>query len=173
MDDIVVRQVHESDLPALADLARRTWSDAFGDSVSSEDEAVELGSKRSEAFFAQTLRERTTLVADADGELVGYVQFGDVSIPEVDARPGDRELHRVYVATELQGRGIGRQLMDAALAHPRLAAAERVYLQVWETNERAIGLYESLGFETVGRTTFTIGANHVTEDLVMLLDRSG
>jgi hypothetical protein len=38
-------------------------------------------------------------------------------------------------------------------------------------NEPAIALCESLGFGTVGRTTFTIGSGHVTEDLVMLLDR--
>ncbi len=33
----------------------------------------------------QALREKTILVAEADGALLGYVQFGDVAIPEVDA----------------------------------------------------------------------------------------
>jgi ribosomal protein S18 acetylase RimI-like enzyme len=93
-----------------------------------------------------------------------------VHIPEADIRPGDQELHRVYVDTALQGRGLGRRLMDAALCHPRLAAAGRVYLQVWERNPRAIGLYESLGFQTVGATTFRIGTGELAEDLVMLLD---
>jgi ribosomal protein S18 acetylase RimI-like enzyme len=62
--------------------------------------------------------------------------------------------------------------MRAALRHPRLATAGRVYLQVWETNERAMRLYESLGSRAVGTTTFTLGSGTVGQDLVMLLDRS-
>ena len=66
---------------------------------------------------------------------------------------------------------MGRKLMAAALRHPRLAEGGRVFLQVWDKNERAVRLYESLGFETVGTTTFTVGSE-VMEDAVMLLDRS-
>jgi diamine N-acetyltransferase len=99
------------------------------------------------------------------------VQFGDVDIPEVQVRPGDQELHRIYVETELHGQGLGRRLMNAALEHPRLADASRIFLQVWERNEPARRLYEGLGFKTVGTTTFTIGSGEVAEDLIMLLDR--
>ena len=55
----------------------------------------------------------------------------------------------------------------------RLAIAEatRVYLQVWDRNERAVRMYERSGFRAVGRTRFTIGSGEVVEDLVMLLDR--
>lgn len=109
-------------MPALAALAKRTWSDAFGDSVRPEDEETELDEGRSEAYFVDALVEETILVAEQGGDLVGYVQFGDVRIPEVDALPGDRGLHRLYVETALHGRGLGRALLEHALAHPRLAA---------------------------------------------------
>jgi diamine N-acetyltransferase len=99
------------------------------------------------------------------------VEFGDVKIPEVDATPGDQGLHGVYVEPTLQGRGLGRRLMDAALAHPRLAQAKRIFLQVWDENERAVRLYESLGFKKVGTTTFKIGSE-VMEDLIMVLDKA-
>ena len=68
-------------------------------------------------------------------------------------------------------RGWGRKLVEAALAHPRLAHADRIYLQVWERNEPAIRLYESVGFDVVGTTSFTIGGT-AAEDLVMMLDRT-
>jgi diamine N-acetyltransferase len=168
---LVIRPATPSDVPALSDLAKRTWSDAFGYSVTPDEEAVELDETRSEAYFAGALRRSTILVAEADGVLLGYVQFGDVDIREVDARSGDQELHRIYVETELHGRGLGRSLMNTALQHPRLASASRIFLQVWERNERAVRLYESLGFRTVGTTTFTIGSGEVAEDLVMVLDR--
>ena len=167
-----IRTGGAADVPALAELASRTWADAFGDSVSKEDLAAELEQKRSSAYFEGALHADTILVAESNGELIGYVQFGDVDAAAPERRPDDQILHRLYVATEQQGRGVGRRLMEAALRHPRLATAGRVYLQVWEVNDRAIRLYESLGFRTVGKTTFTIGAGHVTEDLVMRLDRT-
>lgn len=168
----IIRRARTSDIPALSDLAKRTWADAFGSSVSPGDEAAELDAKRSETYFTAALREQTILVADWKDALLGYVQFGDVDLPGVEVQPGDQELHRLYVETELQGLGLGRTLMNAALRHPRLARASRVYLQVWERNEHAIRLYESLGFRTVSATTFTVGSGQVAEDLVMLLDRS-
>jgi ribosomal protein S18 acetylase RimI-like enzyme len=155
----------------LAALAQRTWADAFGGGISGDDQASELAASRSKGYFANALREKTILVADKDGALIGYVQFGDVEIADVEAEPGDQGLQRLYVETALQGRGLGRRLMEAALAHPRLAAAQRIFLQVWEENERAVRLYESLGFEKVGTTTFTVGSE-VMEDVVMLFEKS-
>jgi diamine N-acetyltransferase len=168
---LTIRSATSSDVRALGDLAKRTWSDAFGSSVSPEDEAVELEQTRSASYFRKALRRDTILVADSDGALLGYVQFGDVDIPGVEARPGDRELHRIYVETALHGRGVGRRLLSAALAHSRLRDARRIYLTVWDRNERALRLYESVGFRKVGTVTFAIGSE-VAEDLLMLLDRS-
>ena len=168
---MTIRAADESDVPALSALARRTWSDAFGSSLSPEELAAELEETRSEAYFRAARVAQTILVAELDGDLVGYVQFGDVTIPEIEAQPGDRAVHRVYVETELQGRGIGRVLMDAALSHPRLVDAERIYLAVWEENAPALRLYESLGFQAVGTTRFTLGRDAV-EDLVLVLNRT-
>ncbi len=172
MDAPTIRPATGSDVPALSELAKRTWSDAFGDSVSPEDEAVELEQTRSESYFIDALRTKTILVAEEDDALLGYVQFGDVEIPEVDVRPGDQGLQRMYVETAVQGRRLGRALLNAALEHPRLTTASRIYLTVWEKNERALRLYESVGFETVGTTTVMIGSKETGEDLVMVLDRS-
>jgi diamine N-acetyltransferase len=169
--ELQIREATAADVRALSELATRTWSDAFGATVSPADEAVVLEETRSETYFVSALQERTILVAERDDGLVGYVQFGNVDIPEVQVRQGDQELHRIYVDKELQGRGLGRRLMNAALEHPRLADASRIFLQVWERNEPAIRLYESLGFRTVGTTTFTLGSEEVAEDLIMLLDR--
>ena len=91
-----IRAAEPGDVPALSALAKQTWSDAFGDGVRPEDEAAELAAGRSEAYFAAALRETTILVAEGGGRLLGYVQFGEVAIHEADARPGDRELHRLY-----------------------------------------------------------------------------
>jgi diamine N-acetyltransferase len=171
MEAPIIRPATVDDVPALADLAKRTWSDAFGSSVSPADEAAELERTRSRAYFIDALRRDTILVSERGDELLGYAQFGDVDTPGVDVRPGDQEFHRIYVETRLHGQGLGRQLMNAALEHPRLERATRIYLTVWEKNERAIRLYESVGFRRVGTVTFGIGSE-LAEDLVMLLERN-
>lgn len=167
---VTVRPAQSDDVPALSALAKRTWSDAFGASVSESTAATELDQGRSEDYFAGALEESVILVAEANGELLGYAEVGDVRIPEVDAQPGDMSLHRLYVETARHGQGVGRQLMTAALRHRNLARARRVFLQVWSDNTRAIRLYEDFGFRTVGTTRFTIGSE-VMEDLIMRLDR--
>ncbi len=51
----------------------------------------------------------------------------------------------VVVAEDQQGRGVGRRIVEALLASPEVAAAERVYLMT-TTGE---GFYEKLGFSRV------------------------
>jgi ribosomal protein S18 acetylase RimI-like enzyme len=170
VDEATIRAAGSGDVSALSALAKRTWSDAFADGVRPEDEQAELNEGRSEAYFADALKDRTILVAELDRMLAGYVQFGEMEIPEVDARPGDQGLQRLYVETAFQGRGTGRRLLGSALRHPRLASANRIFLTVWDENERAVRLYESFGFRRFGKTTFTVGAEAM-EDIVMVLDR--
>ena len=166
-----IRPAHRTDVAALADLATRTWQDEFGSSLEPEDLAVELHTRRSPEYFESALEQTTILVADDGRSLVGYVQFGLVDIPAVNASEGDMQLRRLYLDRADQGRGLGRRLIEAALAHPALAAAGRVYLSVWEENERALHLYESVGFHRVGVTPYSIGDKLIGEDLVLCLDR--
>jgi len=63
-------------------------------------------------------------------------------------------LMNVAVDPEYRGRGFGRLLMDDMIAYAsdeQGALQWRIFLEVREGNAGAIGLYESLGFEEVGR----------------------
>ena len=50
------------------------------------------------------------------------------------------------IAAEARGRGGGKALLDRALAYADEHGLERVELEVFDDNERAIGLYRSRGF---------------------------
>ena len=45
----------------------------------------------------------------------------------------------------LRGRGLGRVLMEAAIAHARAAGADRIELGTSQDDVAAMALYESLG----------------------------
>jgi len=56
----------------------------------------------------------------------------------------------MMVAASHRRRGIGRKLLDAAVAWARVAGVEKLELHVFPWNEPAIRLYEDFGFEREG-----------------------
>jgi ribosomal protein S18 acetylase RimI-like enzyme len=55
-------------------------------------------------------------------------------------------LFDIVVRPEFRGRGLGRRITGALMHWGRAAGAQSAYLQVFQANQVAIGLYESLGF---------------------------
>ena len=62
---------------------------------------------------------------------------------------GEAELLDIVVDPAEQGRGVGRLLLEAVLDELQ-GQAERMFLEVRESNDSAIGLYSALGFVEVG-----------------------
>jgi ribosomal protein S18 acetylase RimI-like enzyme len=95
-----------------------------------------------EAMHA-TPRSRLRVGTDTSGEgrpiVCGYAICGRAG------RTG--YLQRLAVDPERQGRGLGRELVIDALAWLARRHATSVLVNTQETNERAIDLYRSLGFE--------------------------
>ncbi len=58
------------------------------------------------------------------------------------------EVSALYVHPRARGRGVGRQLMEAGEAHLRSCGCHSVMLMVTATNQAALSLYASLGYET-------------------------
>ncbi len=83
------------------------------------------------------------LVLEEAGAIVGAV-----GVHATRAR-GVLSLGMVVLA-EFRGRGGGRALLQAALAHARASGAHKVELEVWPDNGRAIALYASAGFAVEG-----------------------
>lgn len=79
--------------------------------------------------------------------------------------PALAELHRLYVSTASQGRGIGKALVRHAERAAVAAGAQWMWLGVWEHNPGARRLYAGLGYEGVGEHAFVIG-DEVQSDLV-------
>lgn len=59
---------------------------------------------------------------------------------------GAFELSKMGVAEEERGRGIGRRLLEYAVAEARRCGFKRLYLETNKKLENAIHLYESIGF---------------------------
>lgn len=64
---------------------------------------------------------------------------------------GEAEILTLGVRPEARRRGLGRRLLDAALAQAARRGADQVFLEVAEDNAEARALYSRAGFTVVGR----------------------
>jgi ribosomal-protein-alanine N-acetyltransferase len=76
------------------------------------------------------------------------------------------EIANLAVRPAAWGSGIGRALLDSALAEAVRREVAAVYLEVRDSNARARGLYRSRGFEEVGRRRGYY--QHPVEDAIVL-----
>jgi len=84
----------------------------------------------------------------AGADLVGFVLFHPIDRD----RPAEGHcIVRLMIAREFQGRGLGREALEAAVAWiARERRVDRVRLSVVPSNEKARGLYRSAGFVETG-----------------------
>jgi ribosomal protein S18 acetylase RimI-like enzyme len=114
---------------------------------------------------------RSFILGAFDGELVGIVA--------VTRERGRKREHKallwgMYVAPEARGRGVGRALVEAAIARARAwPGVVQIHLEVAVHNDAARALYDSLGFGVIGREPrgLRLPDRDVDEDyMVLLLD---
>jgi ribosomal protein S18 acetylase RimI-like enzyme len=110
-------------LPEDAEPARRILAEAFGHSP--DGIAAEPGDR--------------PLVVELAGEVIGFLRVGFEG-----SRAG---IYGFAVEARLQGRGIGRDVLSRVCAGLREEGVEQVTLEVAVGNDRALGLYTSVGFE--------------------------
>lgn len=119
---------------------------------------------REQAASREAIRERIAaygdhiLVGEAAGELIGFVMGPVIDTPAItDAMFADAACHRaegscqavfsLAVRPDFQGRGCGRELLEACIALARREGRRAVVLTCLE---RKLAYYESFGFENRG-----------------------
>jgi ribosomal protein S18 acetylase RimI-like enzyme len=99
-----------------------------------ETYALPTDMSEADALAYWTGPDREVFVAEGDGVILGVANCGYVTAPEAT------------------GRGVARRMCEHSLQQARDRGFRAMQFNfVVATNERAIGLWQSLGFETVGR----------------------
>jgi ribosomal protein S18 acetylase RimI-like enzyme len=167
-----IRRAAPGDAGALALVGQATFLEAYAGTLPSEDIAQHCESAHSPEHYRAWLLEAATQIwiaeAEQGGAPVGYLVLAEPQLPLPDLDRADREIKRIYVLHRFQGTGLGRRLMDAARAHAAAERAPRLLLGVYSRNLAAITFYQRLGFSTVGRRIFHVGA-HDYDDLILAL----
>lgn len=162
---VVIRLAWPSDAAAIALIHRVTWRLAYrgvlpDDYLAQMRHAV-LVERWRQMIGGHGARD-TVWVAERDGEVVGFAQGGPSSAPDLE--PGFAgEVYMLYVHPAHQGRGLGRLLLDRALADLQTRGLWWVVIGVLEANAPARAFYERVGFTPDGFRWFdrSGGGRHV------------
>jgi L-amino acid N-acyltransferase YncA len=96
------------------------------------------------------------LVAEQDGEVVGFARVTAYSDREVYAGVGE---YGIYVDAAAQGGGIGRRLVEALADAAEAAGYHKLTAKLFTSNEASLALARRCGFREVG-----IHQNHARLD---------
>lgn len=80
---------------------------------------------------------------------------------------GEAHILNLCIHPEFQGQGLARRLLQRLLTQAREAEADSVFLEVRSSNRVAIGLYESVGFNEIGRRRGYYPAQRGREDAIL------
>lgn len=141
-----VRAAMMKDARGIAVVHVRSWQAAYA-GLMPQDVLDDLSIDDRAERWAQILGEpdqgSRTLVAERDGEIVGWAGFG--AARERDA-PGSGELWGIYALPSAWSSGVGHALLDAVERELSADGHATAYLWVLDGNERAAAFYTRHGW---------------------------
>ncbi|MGW4194542.1 N-acetyltransferase family protein [Streptomyces sp. NPDC005004] len=156
-----VRPMLLTDCDRVSEIRVRGWQRAYRGIVSDaylDKLDVEADAEVRRARFGRG--DGVHLVAERDGEVLGWAAYGPGREGEVPA--GNGELYALYVDPERLGGGIGHALLTEVTK--RCGSYPRLYLWVLTGNSRARRFYERAGFRPDGtEQSFEAGGEEVFE----------
>ena len=132
--DCVIRRCDPSDLIPVMEINMKTLPEHYSD-----------------YFYESLLAElpESFLVGEVSGRLVGYImcktEYGFSNFKKLGfVKKG--HVVSVAVLEEQRKKGIGRALIEEAIAGTKIKKADELYLEVRCSNNEAVRLYEKIGF---------------------------
>lgn len=142
---IRVRRGEPADAAALVNLAEAVGREEERWILSSEGWRSVSDERR---YLKTVMRhpDAAVFVAEDDGAIVGRLSLSR------DPHPASRHVADIglMVAASHRGKGIGRMLLEEAVAWSRMSEIRKLELHVFPWNEPALRLYEAFGFEREG-----------------------
>lgn len=168
--EIAIQSVTGSDITALQELSRTTFSEAFASQNTVEDMQAYLQT----AFSAEKLKEEINTPGTSfyfavhQNKWVGYLKVNEGSAQSDLKDANSLEVERIYVRQAYLGKGIGQLLFNHALTLAKDKGKAYVWLGVWEKNEKAIRFYKKNGFAPFSTHSFYLGSDKQTDILMKL-----
>jgi phosphinothricin acetyltransferase len=164
---VEIRPATENDLPGITAIQNALLGST---TIEWTDDPHTVDDRR--AWLERHRRDdHPVLVADVDGEVVGFAAYDDFR--DTTKWPGYRFTveHTIHVDERHWGSGIGRALVESLVAHARRAGKHTIVAAIDADNAGSIRFHERLGFVEVGRMP-EVGAGQGRWLSLVLLQRA-
>jgi len=159
----------EADL--IADIARKTFMETYGEMNTPENMEAYLNSQFSDEKLLEELQHPRTrfFLAYLNGIPAAFTKVRDdrkaKKLEEIKAI----EIQRIYVLQEYQGFSLGKAMLDMIKELARKDGYQTIWLQVWQKNNKAIRFYQKAGFTVFETASFLLGSSS-QQDFLMRYD---
>ena len=143
MSEVQVRKASSDDVEAARALTNRSWLATYAPLIGEEVTKTIIDTRHATSLFAEQAAnpDHTFLVATQERAIVGHCY----------ACPKDGTyIDRLHVEPSLKGGGIGRAMLDHVEGSQ--GRGDRIWLEVLDGNDSAIGFYQRVGFALTGKT---------------------
>jgi ribosomal protein S18 acetylase RimI-like enzyme len=168
MAAINIRIATKEDASLIAHLSRVTFYETFAGQNTQEnmDKFMNEQFTRDKLINEVGADKNIFLVAEIEGDAVGYARMREVPNPkDLDSMPSI-ELARIYSVQSRIGKGVGSALMEKCIDVARNEKKRVIWLGVWEKNQHAIAFYQRWGFEKFSEHEFILGDDLQTDWLM-------
>lgn len=159
-----------ADDAALSMAGERLFVQAYGRYSPPDDLAVHVREHFGRNRVAAELQKPDVryMIARGSDAIAGFVKIRSGAAPEAIPCADAVEVQQLYVDAAWQRKGVGRALMDWAVAAAREQRRAGLWLSVWQDADWATDFYKSYGFRQVGTAAFWLGRTRFEDDLMWL-----
>lgn len=155
MENIIIRNIREEDIPSVVDIQINGWKTAYKGIIDdnilnsmNRDERIE---KRKKDY-----KQNGFIVAELDKEVVGFCRYIDSNEFTQDMSNVDCELLALYVKPNLKYNGIGKKLFQFVTNEFKSKNKTKMIVWCLKDNEPSKKFYKKMGGEIVKERLFEI-----------------
>ena len=159
---ISIRLAGSEDIPLIVNLANEIWPITYKDILTPDQLAYMMEMIYSPASLRKQMQEsrhQFIIIFDETNDL-GFASYSPIKAKEVF------KLHKIYVLTNQQGKGLGKRIVDWIIHEITAVGAHALQLNVNRFN-KAKQFYEKLGFGVIGEEDIDIGNGYFMNDFIM------
>ena len=157
-----IRVADERDVYLIQEIANKVWPLTYNSIVpAGQVEYMLQLIYNPDSLKDQMNRHHQFLILEQGKRPIGFASYSAIE-------PGLYKLHKLYVLTELQGKGAGKFLLDQVINNIRHENAEKLFLTVNRNNNAKI-FYEKQGFKVIREEKADIGNGYFMDDYIMEL----
>ena len=156
-----VKKATLNDIPLIRELAMQVWPQTYTPIIGAAQVAYMLDLFYTpEALQKQLEQGHHFIICYADGQPSAFASWSEI-------QPGIYKLHKLYIITTQQGKGIGKFVINHIAAALKQTDAQELRLNVNIYNHSAIAFYGKVGFTQLYNEDIDIGGGYFMNDHVL------